>query len=257
MTTRIIPTFLLKGLNPNQLLIDYQSGFFSRQSISKSKIAIVQNKPILAPVYGTTNHSSIFTIKDKNNCSIVIATTGHADFEVFTTSGGKLPTGGRCDLCKEDFTETAVGYPVGYKEITVLTNDDSNVRNARYRIIYAFWVEKRFCTFECALGYVRMILVRPSDYRDTTIRDAERLLKTLHKLMYPNSGPLRPAQDPSLLIINGGSLTKEQWQDQRHVYIRTNRVLMIPAKIEYDQQKFSSPAATIDHHREMTMVVTS
>lgn len=247
MATRVTPTFLLKGLDPQQLLADYQSGFFTRQSTPKSKIKISQNTAILAPTYGTTNHSPVFCIKDRNNCSVVIATTGHSNFEVFTRTGGSLPIGGRCDFCKYDFTDTAVGYPVGYQESTVLTTDSPDTTNSRYRVLYTFWVEGEFCTFECALGYVRKLLSRPSDQRDTTIRDSERMLKMLHHLIYPTAGPLRPAQDPRLLQSNRGSLTREEWQDRRHIYVRTDRILMIPAKIEYVQQNFLTPVSAIDY----------
>lgn len=257
MTTRVTPAFLLKGLDPNRLLADYQSGFFSRQPSTKSKIKISQNTTILAPTYGTTNRSPVFCVKDRNNCSIVIATTGHADFEVFTSTGGDLPTGGRCDHCKDDFTNIAVGYPVGYQELTLLTNDDPNPKNAHYRVLYTFWVEGKFCSFECALGYVQLLLSRPADYRDTTIRDSEGLLKHLYKLTYPTASPLRPAQDPKLLRSNGGSLSKEEWQDNRHIYIRTDRILMIPAKVEYIQRNFLNPVMAIDYTRDMTTAVAS
>jgi len=257
MATRINPTFLLKGLDPNKLFADYQSGFFSRPVSLKQKIKIAPNTAILAPTYGTTNYSPVFCVKDRNNCSIVIATTGHSDFEVFTRTGGELPTGGRCDHCKDDFTETVVGYPVGYQELTVLTNDHNDSKQARYRILYVFWVEGKFCSFECALGYVRLILSRPADYRDTTLRDSERMLKTLYKFQYPTAGPLRPAQDPRLLKINGGSLTKEEWRDVRHVYLRTDRILMIPAKVEYVQQNFLNPVMSIDYPRETQTIVAT
>jgi hypothetical protein len=133
-----------------------------------------------------------------------------------------------------------LGYPIGYQEQLILPNNLED-GPARYRIMYVFWVEERFCSFECALGYIRLILARPADFRDPTLKESERLLKVLFSLTYPeNATPLRPAQDPRLLQSNGGSLTKEQWQDARHVYIRTDRVLLIPAKVEYLQQNFST-----------------
>ena len=248
MTTRINPTFLLKGIDPAKLYADYQTGYFNRPPPTKSKIKITQNSAILAPVYGTTNYDPVFSVKDRNNCSIIIATTGHSDFDVFTRTGGNLPVGGRCGHCKEDFTETAIGYPIGYSETTVLTNVEG--KEPVYRLIYTFWVEGKFCSFECALGYIKLILSKPADFRDTTIRDTERLLKLLYKRMYPNSGTLRGAQDPNLLLVNGGWLTKEQWQDVRHVYIRTDRILMIPAKVEYIRQNFINPVMTIDYARD-------
>lgn len=253
MATRVTPTFLLKGLDPNKLLSDYQAGFFTRPPTIKSKIKIAQNMVILAPKYGVTNHDPVFSLKDRNNCSVIIATTNHTNFEVFNRTGGQLPTGGRCMRCTEDIPGVAMGYPLGYQETTVLTNDDNNAELAKYRILYTFWVEGRFCNFECALGYVQNMLDRPASYRDTTIRDSERMLKLLYKLMYPNAGPLRPAQDPILL----GGISKEDWKDQRHVYIRTDRILMIPAKVEYVQQNFLNPVVAIDYARDANTVISS
>lgn len=257
MSTRITPTFLLKGVDPDKLLADYQAGFFSRPIKAKTKIIIAQNTTILAPTYGTTNESPIFCMKDRNNCSVIVATTGHTDYEVFTRTGGELPIGGRCDRCKKDFAHTAMGYPVGYQELTVLTNDDNDPKSAHYRILYVFWVDGEFCSFECALGYVQLILALPADYRDTTLRNSEQMLKMLYKLTYPTAPPLRPAQNPRLLRTNGGSLGEEEWQDVRHIYVRTDRILMIPAKVEYVQQNFLNPVVAIDLTRDMSTVVAA
>lgn len=257
MATRVTPTFLLKGLDPAKLISDYQSGFFSRAPTTKSKIKISQTTAILAPTYGNSNFSPVFTVKDKHNSTVVIATTGHDNLNIFTKTGGQLPVGGRCDFCKEDFQHTCIGYPVGYQEITVLTNTDTDIKNAKYRILYTFWIEGEFCSFECALGWVNMILSRPADHRDTTLRDVGKMLKFLYRLMYPNESTLRPAQDPHLRISNRGSLTKEEWKDNRHIYVRTDRILMIPVKVEYIQQNFTNPVVNIDYPRETSTVIAS
>lgn len=257
MAAKITPSFLLKGIDPNVLLARYQAGAFTKIQKKKSKIKINANVSILAPIYGSTNQSPIFCVKDRNNCNIVVVTTGHADYEIFTKSGGILSTGGRCDHCKDDFDSIAIGYPIGYQENSILLNSDPDPQNGRYRVIHTFWVEGKFCSFECALGYVRLILSKPADYRDTTIRDSERLLKFLYKLMHPKGGILRPAQDPRLLKSNGGSLTKEQWIDNRHIYIRTDRILMIPAKVEYVQQNFLNPVTPIDYNQDTTATSSS
>ena len=150
MTTRINPTFLLKGLDPEKLKADYKAGFFSRPVNIKSHIRMSNVSAILAPVYGTSNYDPIFSVKDRNNCSVVIATTGHQSFNIFNKTGGQLKQGGRCDFCKVDFTETAVGYPISYQETPVLLNDEGE---SRYRIYYNFWTEGEFCSFECDLRY--------------------------------------------------------------------------------------------------------
>lgn len=242
MSIKINPTFFLKGLDPQKLLSDYQSGVFARQPIIKSKIKIKENSIVLTPTYSTSNYSPLFSIKDKNNCSVIIATTNQKDFEIFTKTGGNLPIGGRCEYCREDFTHVSIGYPIAYQETLALCND-------HYRVLYTFWVEGKFCTFECALGYVQLMLSKPSNYRDITIYDSERLLKLLYKLIHPTE-TLRPAQDPRLLKINGGPLTREEWQTKKHIYIRTDRVLIIPVKVEYLQQSLN-PITIFNYIKEL------
>ncbi len=240
MSTRVTPTFLLKGIDPNRILQDYKNGFFNRKTETKAQLKLA-NTIIIAPTYGSNNHSPIYSIKDKHNCNVVIATTGHSDYQLFHSNGGKLREGGLCEHCKMQFDQTSIGYPIGYQESLLLTSDDQ----PRYRVFHTFWVEGTFCSFECALGYVRIMLNKPADYRDTNIRDSERLLKLLYRLMHQSSDVLRPAQDPRLLKSNGGSLTAEEWQDKKHIYTRTDRILMIPAKVEYIQENFNTPVSII------------
>lgn len=243
-STRFIPTFLLKGVDPNKLLADYQAGVFSRPITPKAPITISQNTTVLARSYGATNQSPIFSIKDRNNNSVVFATTNHTGYELFTKNGGELPVGGRCDFCKEDFTNVSMGYPLAYQERDILTRDEQNI--GHYRIFYTFWIEPGCCSFECSLAELRKMTARPADDRDVTYRDAEIWLKYLFRLTYPNAGLLLPAQDPKLLKSNGGSLTKEEWKDNRHVYTRTDRVLLIPVKVEYIRSNLIQQPVTID-----------
>ena len=237
MTTRIVPTFLLKGIDVNNIWERYLNGEFTRsEPIEKKKIILAQNTAIVAPIYGTTNSSPVFCVKDRNNCSVVIATTGHKDYQVFTSTGGELPVGGRC-ICGKDIVGQAIGYPVAYQEQVLLTSEN------KYHTFYTFWTEGRFHSFRCALWYVNTLLARPSDQRDGTYRDSARLLKLLYKLTYPDSTVLLPASDPYLLEENGGSLKEEEWDDTRYHYRRTERVVIIPAKVEYVRGNFAEGVA--------------
>lgn len=246
MGTTNNPTLFLRGVDPHKLLDAYRSGNLEKYSSDKKKIKLATDDKILAPSYGSDSSSPIYCVKDRNGCKVVLTTSGHQNVEVFTKSGGELPVGGRCMRCLKDYDTVRVGYPIAYKEETILMNQTENPMDARYRIIYVFWVEGSFCDFSCALGYVQQVMSRPVEYRDTTLKDSERLLKFLFQLTYPDAGPLRPSQDPLLLISNGGSLTRDEWSDSNHVYRRTDRVLIIPAKVEYVRTNFSSPVSTID-----------
>lgn len=247
-----MPTFLLKGLDVQKVLADYNAGRFSQPRTPKAKITLAGVSTVLAPTYGTSNHDPIFCMKDRNNCNVVVATSGHEDFKVFTTTGGELPTGGRCDHCKQDFEHTAVGYPVGYQEKMVLTSADDSLDSGVYRILYVFWVTESFCSFECALGYVNVYTERA---KTPMLKDSSGMLRMLYHLTYPEAGPLRPAQAPNLLLSNRGSMTKDEWENPRHIYTRTDRVLMIPAKVEYLRQNFAHPAVAIPVMQSPTLVM--
>lgn len=248
MGTRMMPTFLLKGIDPNKLLTDYKAGVFATLALDKSKITISTASKVIAPQYGSSNKDPIYCVKDKNNCNIIIATTNHSDYEVYTKNGGTLPTGGRCEYCHDEFTGTAVGYPLNFKETTVLVNENGVTRQ---RLLYTFWVEGKFCSFECALGYINNILGRPADFRDFSHRDSERWLRLLHRLTYPNAKQLKAAPNPRLLKSNGGSLTKEEWQYPQHSYSRTDRVLIIPAKVEYVRNDFQNVIGFLDSNHKI------
>jgi len=239
MATKIsvIPSFLLKGVSPQKLLLDYQAGLFNRPVNFHNKIKISSNNPIMAPVYGNSSNDAIYAIKDRNNCTIVVATSNHGNVEIYNKDGLENACGGRCDLCKQDFTHKSIGYPLAYEEKSILTNVEG--LEARYLVKYTFWTEGEFCSYECALGYIRIMLGRPADQTDSTIKDSESMLHLLYKLQYPDNTILNPAADPKLLKNNKGSLTTDEWKDKRHVYKRTDRVVLLPGKVEYARDTYA------------------
>lgn len=240
MSSKQIPRFLLKGVDVNAVIFQYFAGEFVERKNPTEKITVTENFPLLAPAYGNDNTAPIFSVPDRNNARVIIATSGHSEFDVFMKTGGQLPVGGRCRFCQDEFTTAAVGYPLAYNEENILVSAPNE--RPRYRIHYVFWVESRFCSFECALGYVMMLLSRPAIYRDTSLRDSASMLRMLYKLTYPTAGPLRPAQNPDLL----NAMTREEWNDRRHVFVRTDRVVIIPAKAEYMCQKFLDPTTYVN-----------
>lgn len=233
MSASINPTFLLKGVDPAKIIHDYNNGVFNRAPLAKSKIKLASTRAIMAPQYGSSNNDAIYSIRDKYNSNNIFVTTGHNDCQVFTKTGGKLPIGGFCPSCEKNFTCTAVGYPIAFQENTIMCP-----RENVYKIIYVFWVDGAFCSFECTLGYLRRNFSRYCNYQDNSTRDSEELLKFLYNIMHPNAGPLRPSQDVRLLESKGGSLNDDAWTDEKHIYVKTDRIILIPCKNEYIQQNF-------------------
>lgn len=233
MSASINPTFLLKGVDPAKIIRDYNNGVFNRPPILKSKIKLASSRAIIAPQYGSNNREAIYAVRDKYNSNNIFVTAGHKDCQVFTKNGCKLPSGGFCPSCEKMYSHESVGYPIALQENNIMCP-----RENVYKITYVFWVEGSFCSFECALGYLRRNFSRYVNYQDQSTRDSEELLKFLYTLMHPDAGPLRPSQDIRLLERNGGSLTEDEWNDASHVYVKTDRVLLLPFKSEYLQQNF-------------------
>lgn len=240
------PSFLLRGIDPNEILKKYKSGFFERDIPKKEKIVVIKKSVIVAPVYGKTNRDKIFTINDNgNDGSSVIVTTGHENYELYGSNGGELPEGGRCDNCKCDFHHKAIGYPVAYEEKYLLCGKGDE---KKYRVIYVFWMEGEICSFECALTFVNMFIGPNSEYKNNNLIDSSRWLKFLYSLMYPNEPPLTPSNDFRLLSSNKGPLVFDEWINPKHVYLQTDRVLLLPAKEEYLQKVYESSDDTTKYH---------
>jgi len=246
MSVYVNPTFLLKGVDFYKVLKDYNDGVYTRLESKKQKLTLANNN-ILADIYSLSNDDRLFSVKDPFNNEIICTTSGYKDVEVFTSTGGCLSIGGRCEYCRDDYKTETIGIPIAYKEFTVLTNKEVNPSSdklqsddkiAEYKVYYTFWVDGRFCDFSCALSHINKLLSSHPKYIDVIYRDSDKLLKFMYKCLYPNNPPIKPAQDPKLLMINGGSLEREEWENPKYVYKKTNNIIMIPSKIEYIREKF-------------------
>ena len=241
MSVYVNPTFLLKGVDFYKVLKDYNDGVYTRLESKKQKLTLA-NSNILADIYSLSNDDRLFSVKDPFNNEIICTTSGYKDVEVFTSTGGCLSIGGRCEYCRDDYKTKTIGIPIAYKEFTVLTNKKVNLKDddkiPKYKVYYTFWVDGRFCDFSCALSHINKLLSSHPKYIDVIYRDSDKLLKFMYKCLYPNNPPIKPAQDPKLLMINGGSLEREEWENPKYVYKKTNNIIMIPSKIEYIREKF-------------------
>jgi len=225
--------FLLKGIDPNKLLNGYKNGKHLVEKENIKKFPLTQNNKLIATVYGNSDSEPIFSIKDRNNNSVILTTTGHENYQLFMANNGESPNmGGRCDFCKRDFDCQNVGYPVAHEEHTLLVADD----DPYYKVHYVFWMYGETCSFECSLSEIRKNQCRRAEFKENSTRNSEYMLHKLFKLMYPDSGILRPAQDPKLLKVNKGSLTKEEWENPKFLYKQTDRILLFPVKMEFLQK---------------------
>lgn len=234
---KITPTFLLKGISPKILLEKYLAEQFPNRE--KKKISISKSSCILLSPYTDCNNTGVFYLKDKHNSKLIVATSGHENVQVYNKNGEYPPVGGRCRSCMCDFTHTSIGYPIAYQEMTLLVDEEKGGPPV-YKIIHKFWTEAIFCSFECALYHIKSFTQNRSNTFGTYMQDSERYLKLLYRITYPDEKMVTCSKDPLLLISNGGSLTREQWMDKTHNYIRSHKILLLPSKMEYNRSEYKN-----------------
>lgn len=212
MSVKIVPTFLLKGVDPKVVLSQYQKGFFNREPVEKSPIKEGASN-FFRRKYSTDVNDGVFKINNKNNFNIIIATTGHELCKNFPED--KL--GGRCRMCNRDFTHERTGIPVAHDVCTLASEE------GMLEIYNVFWTHGVFCNDRCVYGFL-------DSFKDP-YPNSLAWLKTMHSIRYPNDRDFRPCNDPFLLKINGGSLEDEEWETQ--YFSPIGNVLLIPVKTEY------------------------
>lgn len=243
MASFITPTFLLRRVDPSRVLANYRAGKYTSFTLPRSRVKISGIVPIVAPSYGNSSLSGIYTFRDRSNCPIVVATSNHKPFEVFMASGGELPSNGRCDYCKQDFDHTPQGIPIAMAEkFFQVKRDDLPDGEDPYSTVrvYVFWVEGEYCCFEHALGDLHRFQAVTTSSRDVNYADSESWIRLLYHICHPDGDPLLIPPDPRLLAANNGPLSQNEYSSRRHYYQRTASVVQIPAKVEYLRTSLSS-----------------
>lgn len=201
----ILPSFIIKNININNIYTKYTKGFFNRPIPSKSIIKLLN----------VTKINQICEQKLKNKLNAIYS--GNKTYDIFTSNGHQLPKGGICDYCKFQFEEEIIGYPVFYDKRILTVNDN-------YKTMHFFWIEGCFHSYECCLAYIKM-------KKDFLIDDVI-MLNFMYSLIHPNAPHLTEANEPKLLIHNGGSLNMEEWLNNV-TYVKSNNVIRIPEVVQY------------------------
>lgn len=226
------PTFLLREVDPNVVIAQYLSGQFTYPT---SKI-VINSTPagLVEPIYGTDPQEGLYTVKDKSNNRLIMASTNQNHYNLYKSNGEKMPMGGCCEVCKRQFSTQSLGIILKISRLTIV--DEHGVFHPKLEV----WMEGCMDSFECVLFATRRELAKMAQYRTCT--DAsERYLHELFYLMHPNQKEvLTPCNDPRLLECNGGSLNYEQWSNHRHEYQDTGHVIAIPAKKEWMRQQYGA-----------------
>lgn len=232
MSIKIIPVIVLSGIDINKIYNNFINNIFPNYENLKP-IKMKNNDPIIAVKYEKDNSKPIFTINDKTNNDILILTTNHNQYIMMTKEKSLNNYIGRCECCGYEFKGESIGIPISYNEINA---EFLNPQGEKiHSIFYLFNCCRRTCSFECSLLLIENDHSRKIVNQTPLYQNSENNLRTLFKLMNPecNYNELKSAQDCSLLKINGGQLTREEWLSNKHQYVKNNRVILLPVKEEY------------------------
>ena len=218
---RFTPKFVLKNIDPKEIMKDYLEGKYENIELPTSRIKFSDVFHITTPGYGSSPEEARYQFKDKNNTSIVIVTSNCRDYDIFKRAS-HFGEGGRCDWCKRDFDNEPVRIPIRKEEF-----------KKSDKTYYFFWCEDECCDFSCALAHT----IRES-YRDHLYKCAEDYLRLLFRLCYPGE-VLVKAPCFRLYKGNKGPLNDEEYKKQLYKYRRTTNVILFPAKVEYIQEQIA------------------
>lgn len=229
-THHAVPGFTLRSVNPGLVLRQLASGVYNRPLsviTHKKPITLVSYEPTMVEIYGKSDHDGVYTRTVRSGRDKVYATSGHQHLEVVHRTGQPV-LGGRCDLCKEDYTTARVGYALAHTQEDILMPDGT------YQPAYTFWVEGNFCGYKHMLAYI----VRPDfAHHDARLRNIQYESNLMVYLQYPEINKVWPANDPTLKLSEGGSLTEAQYNDHRFVYRATPFLTLVPVKRSFVREE--------------------
>jgi len=212
---RIIPTFHLRGIDPNVALSKYKNKNFPE--IIEEKVNIFVSNIQILPKYSEDLRDETFLFQDKSGSKDVYTTLNHTSFKSWEEKGTHNPKT-PCMYCRHPVGEKCVYIPIKFVKEGLLTGLDPHCRN------------------ECALSSLHREQGLSFITRDPLYKDSEYLLKYLHSLEYGDE-PLEEALDWRLLNINGGPLTRKEYAKTNLGYSRTTNII-VPCKVCYAQIKY-------------------
>lgn len=213
------PSFLLRGVDPDEILQRYLQGGYRTIPQIGEKIHLTKGTSLIKEKITRNEDDALYFISSRS-CSdnVICARSGHTDVRNYLRTGS-TEICGPCEKCGRD---SCMGYPIAYKSVPALIKENGvDV----HRNIHCFWTEGRSCCFEHSLELVRQ--------KPCLSSDCVQLVHLLYRLTYPRAPPLKESLDPLLLQKYGGPLSEEDWTRQTYKLTRTSHVILIPAQVEY------------------------
>lgn len=198
-------TLFFPWIDPYEILEKYRRGEYSNVTAPEVKEKIqAKLTQVSAEKYDTDMNKKRFHMK-VNGGEIVVISSCPMD----RTAEIKCR---RCNhvVPKDSIPECVVVKRETHQRIELIDGIPTAVNYKEF-----FMHRDPFCSFNCALGEV-------GETRGRYPAGAEENIRYLHKCIYPDAGLLVKTPDPSLLDINGGTYTYDEYTasgKERHIPI--------------------------------------
>ena len=220
--------FVLRKIDPHEILIQYRNGHFVNCSIPTTKMSNPETNPNpTRHQFGSNKYDQTYQVKEGGRTRSYL-TTGQEDFNI---ASRKIQNGddlhdiqplrvGKCDKCQKDLSELPNGtYPVGIP-IKVIRKGD----------VFIFHTIFKYCTMACA--YEKLLAGLHNKFGDYILEDCINILKFMFNLLHPTA-KLVSAPDDHLRIANGGPISDEEHCSPDSYFYKTPNIICVPTKQEY------------------------
>lgn len=227
----IVPSILLRGVDPLEIISKYNNGFFATvekiQSSEKanSKVSVMTFAPISDSI-----EDAYYTFKDRNGHTQVIVFANQQEYKAYC-EGKEIKR--KCHLCFKEFTHEPERIPITIEDRYLPSSNDPN--RVKVRIV---WGIKTFCHPNHCWTAIKQHQNLRYRYRDIIMQDADIMYKNICKERFPD---LVLKETPLELWSEfGGSLNDEAFSGQgengSYVYNKMSSFIVVPVKISYERR---------------------
>lgn len=242
------PAFLLKKIDPYQIITQYFAGKYKNIDKFPSKIEKAKSQ-INVSLIGTNSNSEIFSFKDKFGVTQTMITTNHQPFAYALNQLNSISeTSHDNDTSKEsnaniiEYTEQLTKI-VPYKPNKCLwcrckfKPDEEPVgipiKMEKAGHVTIFHVDQPYhCKMECMYSNLKS-RQNVRMFNDGIYTDSNSLANIFYRLFTGTLENIKEALDWILHEENGGPLKDEQFHSGNTKYTKTGNIVLLPIKAEY------------------------
>ncbi len=214
---KVIPVFLLRGINPTEILHKYLNGNFSGVTLPTQKIK-VENIDLRIYKQSTTNpNDETYNVVSKSGVRQRIITLNHQAVEARKNN---KPVTGFCRWCRSEITgDNFVGIPIRH-EFYQETGKS------------IFYVNSIHDTFGCAYADLLEMTRHPQSNWQGPYCSSETMLLHWFNMVHPGE-KLQRVTPWNFLEDNGGPISRKEYFENTYTYCPLMNIEVHPVKTPY------------------------